>query len=189
MSKATRLLSLFLLLLCCQLSEAQTLQVSAPRRAVRTAGDVLAISLPVAATTATLILKDWKGLEQGAFTAATTLGVTYALKYSIHKMRPDRSDNRSFPSMHTALAFSAATYVTRRYGWQYGVPAYALSAFVGFSRIYGKKHDTWDVLTGAAIGAASAMAFTRPYAKKHEVSVAPMVTAEGATGITAQMAF
>ncbi len=118
----------------------------------------------------------------------TTFGITYSLKYIIKKERPDHSDNHSFPSMHSALSFTAATFIQRRYGWKWGIPAYLISTYVGWSRIYGKKHDGWDVAAGAAIGIGSAYIFTRPFAKKHHLSISP-VAGDDHYGIYASMNF
>lgn len=43
---------------------AQQLEISRPRKAVRTSGDVGAVLLPVAGLTAILLQKDWQGLKQ-----------------------------------------------------------------------------------------------------------------------------
>ena len=93
-----KLVMIFLAALCLSVSlQAQQLEISQPRKAVRTSGDVGAVLLPVAGLTAILIEKDWQGLKQGALAGITTLGVTYALKYAVKKERPDHSDNHSFP--------------------------------------------------------------------------------------------
>ncbi len=144
--------------------------------AVRTSTDVILVALPAAAVATTLILKDWEGLKEGAISAAVTVGTTFALKFAIKENRPDFSNHHSFPSDHTSFTFAAATYIWRRYGWQYGIPAYALSAYTGWGRVYGKKHHWWDVVAGAAIGTASTIFFTHPYMKKHEVSIVPVAT-------------
>lgn len=179
----------FLTALCLAFSiQAQEIPVTSSRKAVRTSGDVGAILLPVAGLTAILINKDWEGLKQGVFAGATTLGVTYALKYIVKKDRPDHSDNHSFPSMHTSVSFTAAAFIQRRYGWKWGLPAYVLSTYVGWSRVYGKKHDWWDVAAGAAIGAGSSYIFTRPFAKKHELTISP-VAGDGHYGFYASMKF
>ena len=108
----------FLAVLCLTLPlQAQQLEISSQRKAVRTSGDIGAVLLPVAGLTAILIQKDWEGLKQGALAGVTTLGVTYALKYAVKKERPDYSDNHSFPSMHTSVSFAAASFIQRRYGW------------------------------------------------------------------------
>lgn len=180
---------LLLTLSCLSLSlNAQQIEVTGSRKAVRTSGDVGAILLPVAGLTAILVNKDWQGLKQGVFAGATTLGVTYALKYIVKKDRPDHSDRHSFPSMHTSVSFTAASFIQRRYGWKWGIPAYVVSSYVGWSRVYGKKHDWWDVAAGAAIGIGSSYIFTRPFAKKHNLTLSP-VAGDGHCGFYASMQF
>ena len=156
----------FLITLCLAVSiNAQEIEVTGSRKAVRTSGDVGAVLLPVAGLTAILVNRDWQGLKQGALAGITTLGATYILKYAVKKERPDRSDMHSFPSMHTSVSFTAAGFIQRRYGWKWGIPAYIVSTYVGWSRVYGKKHDWWDVAAGAVIGAGSSYIFTRPFAR------------------------
>ena len=175
--------------LCLSVSlQAQQLEISQPRKAVRTSGDVGAVLLPVAGLTAILIEKDWQGLKQGALAGITTLGVTYALKYAVKKERPDHRDNHSFPSMHTSVSFTAASFIQRRYGWKWGLPAYVVSTYVGWSRVYGKKHDWWDVAAGAAIGVGSSYLFTRPFAKKHDLAISP-VAGDGYCGLYTSLKF
>ena len=147
----------------------------AQRKAVETSGDILVFATPAAGLITTLVLKDYQGLKQAAFSGATALATTYALKYIVGKKRPDGSDNLSFPSAHTMVSFTGAAFIQRRYGWKFGAPAYALSAYVAWSRVYARKHDVWDVLAGAAIGVGSAYIFTRPFARKHHLAVSPVI--------------
>ena len=149
---------------------------SGTQKRIRTSTDVVAVALPAAALAATLIQEDWEGLKEGAFTAAATAGATLILKYTIKEKRPDFSNTHSFPSGHTSVTFAAATYIGRRYGWKWSIPAYALSTYTAWGRVYGRKHHWWDVAAGAAIGAASAMIFTHPYLRKHEVALVPAVS-------------
>ena len=158
------------------------------QKGVRTSTDVLAIAMPAATLAYVLITQDWQGLKQGAFTAAATAGASLLLKYTVKKERPDFSNNHSFPSGHTAVTFATASFLMRRYGWKVGVPAYVLSTYVGWGRIYGKKHDIWDVLAGAAIGAGSAFIFTRPFAEKHELQIAPVSDGQS-VGLVGQFTF
>jgi membrane-associated phospholipid phosphatase len=51
----------------------------------------------------------------------------------------------------------------KRYGWEYGVPAYALASFVAYSRVESRQHYAHDVIAGAALGIISSYIFTRPY--------------------------
>ena len=149
---------------------------SPTQKGVRTSTDVIAVTLPATALAVTLIERDWEGLKEGALSAAVTAGVTLGLKYLVKEQRPDFSNRHSFPSGHSAVTFASATYIGRRYGWKWSIPAYALSAYTAWGRVYGKKHYWWDVAAGAAIGAASSMLFTHPYMKKHEAALIPMAT-------------
>lgn len=174
-----RLRTLILLLAFALTVSAQTsTELRDSRKAVKTSGDVLLVAMPVATLTGVLIERDWTGLKQAAFTTATTLGATYLLKYTVKKTRPDGSDCHSFPSAHTSILFANAGFVERRYGWKLGVPAFALATYVGWSRTYARKHDWWDVVTGAAIGAGSAYIFTRPWSRNHNLSIAPVSDGE-----------
>lgn len=152
---------------------------SKSQKGVGISTDVLALALPVATLTFTLCEKDWKGLIQGVETAAVTAGATLLLKYTIKEWRPDMSNRHSFPSGHAAVTFATASYLQRRYGWKWGVPAYALATYVGWGRCFAKKHHWYDVVAGAAIGAGSAFIFTRPFARQHDIKIAPVT--DGAT--------
>ncbi|MDE5840769.1 MAG: phosphatase PAP2 family protein [Muribaculaceae bacterium] len=162
------------------MAEDNTFSPSAAQKGIRTSTDVIAVALPATALAVTLIERDWEGLKQGALSAAVTAGVTLGLKYLVKETRPDFSNRHSFPSGHSAVTFAAATYIGKRYGWKWSIPAYALSAFTAWGRVYGKKHHWWDVAAGAAIGAASSFLFTHPYMRKHEVALVPAVCDTGA---------
>lgn len=128
----------------------------------------------------TLCHKDKTGFGQLALSGATTLAANYLLELSIKKRRPDGSGNHAFPSTHAAVTFAGATFVQQRYGWKWGLPAYLVSTYVAWGRIYAKKHDAWDVLAGVAIGAGSSFLFTRPFAKDKALTLAPLATQDGA---------
>jgi membrane-associated phospholipid phosphatase len=130
--------------------------------AVETAGDILQFVLPAAAAGLTLEQRDWKGSLEFGESAALTLGVTYGLKYTVSERRPN-GGNQSFPSGHTSISFSAAEFMRKRYGLEFGVPAYALASFVAYSRVESGEHHPHDVVAGAAIGIISSYIFTKPH--------------------------
>lgn len=136
-----------------------------------------------------LIKEDYKGLLQLGKSLMAQVVVCYGLKYAIKKERPDGSDNRSFPSNHTGFSFAGATFLQKRYGWEWGVPAYLMSGYVAWGRVYSKQHDFWDVLAGAAIGIGSGFIFTTDYAKEHDIILSPTVTSEGGCGLYFSMKF
>ncbi len=128
---------------------------------IETAGDVIQVALPVTASGLTLYRWDKKGALQLAESAALSTGVTYLLKYTVDATRPNGSKH-SFPSGHASISFMSAEYMRNRYGWEYGIPAYALASFVAYSRVYADQHYARDVVAGAAIGIAGSYIFTSP---------------------------
>lgn len=144
---------------------------------IETTGDVLQVALPLTALTATFSMDDSTGRNQLLLSFGSTIATTYALKYSVAKERPDGSNNLSFPSGHTSSAFSGASFMAKRFGWDVGVPAYLTASFVGYSRVHAEKHDWIDVTAGAAI----AIAFNELWVRSgDDVSVAVWPTNQGA---------
>lgn len=158
------------------------------QKGVAKSTDIAVIALPTAALIGVLVQKDWKGLVQGVETAGATAAATLILKYAVKERRPDGSNMHSFPSGHSSVSFATAGFLQRRYGWKVGAPAYALAAYIGWGRVYAKKHYLWDVVAGGAIGAGCAYFFTTPFAKKHNLSLSPVYDGH-TTGFTAYMEF
>lgn len=158
------------------------------QRAVSTSTDIITIAMPAATLAGVMILGDWEGLKQGVFTAATTAGVTLLLKYTITETRPNYKNTHSFPSGHTATCFATSTFLMKRYGWKFGVPAYIMSTYVAWGRVYSRNHHWWDVAAGAVIGAGSGFLFTKPWAKKHDLQIGAWAT-ECQQGLSASFKF
>lgn len=139
----------------------------------REMGDVLSHALPAAV----LGFEFYRGDKEGAlqFTtsfAATTLA-TEVLKRTTKVERPDRTNDLSFPSGHAARAFSAASYIHRRHGWEYALPAYALATYVGHTRVQAKRHRWGDVAGAAAVSTLATWWLVEPKSKK-KVAIAPL---------------
>ena len=130
---------------------------------IETAGDIIAVTIPAIAYGSTYYMDDPEGRQQFYKSFATNAVATYGLKKAIDKDRPDHSDDDSFPSGHTSIAFQGASFIHKRYGLEYSIPAYVGATFVGYSRIEADKHHTSDVLAGAALGVASSMFLTKSY--------------------------
>ena len=153
------------------------------RKAVETSTDV-AMFAPAAVGAGVALLKgDSKGLLQLGESLVSSVAVSYALKYTVKKERPDGSDAHSFPSNHTGFSFAGATFLQKRYGWKWGLPAFLVSGYVAWGRVYAKRHDVWDVLAGAAIGVGSGLLFTTPFAKEHGLVISPVITPSGNCGV------
>ena len=174
-------------LLCLLLTGIGTL--SAQSRFVQRSTDVLCLVPSATGLVKAIVEKDKKGILQLGLSSATTLALNYGLEAAIRTDRPDGPGHHAFPSTHTAVAFDGASFLMRRYGWKWGVPAYVLSTYVAWGRVHAKRHDWWDVLGGAAIGAGSAFIYTRPFVRNTDLSIAPATFGNDACGLMATIHF
>lgn len=98
------------------------------------------------------------------------------LKYTVRRDRPDHSNDKSFPSGHSASGFATATVLQRYYGWKVGAPAYALGSYIALARMSWNRHHATDVVMGAGFGIAAARTVTMEMAKtRFSVGVQPQV--------------
>ena len=125
--------------------------------------DILMLALPASAYLLTLHKQD----DPGAWMLARSLGLsaitTLALNSVIEKDSPNGSSDDAFPSGHSAIAFGAAGFIQKRYGWRSGIPAYAVASYVGWLRVETDDHDTADVIGGAAVGILSSYLLTQSF--------------------------
>jgi membrane-associated phospholipid phosphatase len=136
-------------------------------KTIETSGDVLLFALPITALGSSIIAGDGQGTWQFAKGFLVNETLTIALKLIVKKQRPNNENNNAFPSGHTSTTFQSASFIQKRYGWEYGIPAYILAGFTGYSRINAEKHDIYDVLAGAVVGIGSSYLFTTPYQQEH----------------------
>lgn len=83
---------------------------------------------------------------------STTLNIA---KYSFKEKRPDSNARQSFPSGHTATAFTGAELVRMEYGMWPGIAMYTVATGVAFLRVYNGRHWLNDVIAGAGLGILS----------------------------------
>ncbi|WP_081212026.1 phosphatase PAP2 family protein [Salegentibacter sediminis] len=134
---------------------------------IENSGDGTLLLIPASAVATSLILKDYKGTWQYTKSLALNLVVTGAAKVIINKERPLNDGGKAFPSGHTSVAFQGASFFHRRYGFKYSIPAYLLAGYTSFSRLHATRHDSWDILAGAAVGIGSTWIFTTPRKNKN----------------------
>jgi hypothetical protein len=103
---------------------------------------------------------------------------TYAIKLASNRTRPN-GDPRSFPSGHASTSFATAAVLQEHFGWMAGLPAYAVAAYTGVSRVTANQHWASDVVFGAAVGMASGRTVTL-HLRTTKVSVVPTAIPGGA---------
>lgn len=133
-------------------------------------GTIFQIAIPTYALVPVLWKRDQEGAYQMLKVLAFVLGITWAFKlglsnlFGIDELRP-RGGTMSFPSGHTAGAFSGAVFLSIRYGWKYACTSIPLACYVGFSRIYSYAHWTTDVIAAVCICILAGLIFVRPLKK------------------------
>ena len=90
-------------------------------------------------------------LSNGATFDPDGAAVTEALREIVRIRRPDHSDFQCFTPPDLALADSAGDYLWDRYGWKYGVPAYAARFLVSYALSDAKKNHWYDTAASAAL--------------------------------------
>lgn len=140
-------------------------------RGLSHSGLILPVSVPMAMGVYALVQKDEPLLKEAVYIGTSVIeavGLTYGLKYAFDRQRPydrypgkvhpiDPEDSPSFPSGHTAAAFSLATSLSITYPkWYVIAPSAVWACGVGLARINQGVHYPSDVLTGAAIGVGCA---------------------------------
>lgn len=102
---------------------------------------------------------DWRDRIMAGITAYAIMSVVNnVMKVSFREPRPDTGARNSFPSGHSATAFTGAELMRIEYGNLVGTAGYAAAIAVGALRIYNNRHWVNDILGGAAIGILSARA-------------------------------
>lgn len=148
-------------------------------------GNFLEIAMPLTAVGITYYHDDMQGFKELAYTLSATALTTVLLKKTVKKERPDGSGDDAFPSGHAAITFSTASFLEKRYGWKYGVPAYLLASWTAYTRVDADKHEIEDVLAGAAIGYAFSYFFV---SENQTLQIAPLVS-KNHVGLSAYMTF
>ena len=156
---------------------------------IKRSTDILCLAPDATGLCIALAKHDKEGIKQLGLSTATCLAVNYGLELCIRKDRPDGTGHHAFPSTHTAVAFNGSTFLMRRYGWKWGVPAAVVSSYVAWGRVHSNRHDWWDVLGGTAIGVGSAWLFSKPFVKDVEITVSPTTFSDRAYGLTATIQF
>ena len=140
-------------------------------KALSHSGLILPVGIPTAMGIYALVKNDKPMLKEAVYIGTSVieaLGITMAMKYTFDRQRPyekypnlihpvSTEPDPSFPSGHTAAAFSLATSLSITYPkWYVIAPSALWACGVGYARINQGVHYPSDVLTGAVIGTGCA---------------------------------
>ncbi len=141
----------------------------------KTAGDVLQFAVPAAALSVAWLKGDEEGEAEWLRNTTASVVATQVLKLAFNSTswgeRPNGGKG-SFPSGHTAFAASGAAFLTERYGWEYGLGAWAVTGYVAYTRVAEREHRWRDVAAGAALSYGIGKLFVTPEAATH---LAPII--------------
>ncbi len=119
--------------------------------------------LPVAAYLGLdyLGMKSKHNLPQRIAVSATSytimISISECFKHTVEEGRPNSPlAFNSFPSGHTATAFTGAELLRIEYGNKMGIASYTFASGIAFMRLFNNRHWLNDVVTGAGIGILSA---------------------------------
>ncbi len=110
-------------------------------------------------------------LRSVGFSLLLNSTLRYALKDHEWSERPNGSPY-GFPSGHAGFVVSNAAFLSERYGWKFGLPAYAASAYVMYIRVDTEHHRWRDVIAGGLLGYGMAKLFVTPEGATH---LAPII--------------
>jgi hypothetical protein len=121
-------------------------------------GKAVAYAMPAFAAGVAIYKHDWDGLLQLSVTTTLTYATAYGLKQLVRSCRPyakpctaGGSGWDSFPSTTSAIASAPSSFLWRRYGWEWGLPAFILSKYPSFALQRAHKNKIWDGLASTAI--------------------------------------
>ncbi|MGC5746354.1 phosphatase PAP2 family protein [Chryseobacterium sp. NFX27] len=107
-------------------------------------------------------VKGRNNIGRATLSYAASIGImaviVNSLKYTAKVERPDGSSKNSFPSGHTSMAFTNASFLHKEYGVVnpgYSIGGYGAAAITGLGRNLNNRHWISDVLAGAGIGILS----------------------------------
>ena len=137
--------------------------------------NVVMVGVPIAAYFIAGSKDDDEG--QGQLLRSVAAGVvahallSVAFNYTSWGERPNGSGH-AFPSGHVTLVTSGAAFLQDRYGWRYGLPAYAAVLYVADVRVETGHHSWRDVIGAVALGWGVSKFFVTPQNATH---IAPVI--------------
>ena len=141
-------------------------------------GDILTGVLPLTTYVIAHSKDDDEGKRQFLRSTGVSLLVNTSLRVAFNNTSWGERPNGSpygFPSGHAGFVTSSAAFLQDRYGWKYGLPAYALVGYVSYVRVDTGQHRWRDVIAGVGVSYGISKLFVTPWNATH---IAPVIGPE-----------
>lgn len=141
-------------------------------------GDVVMTAIPVTAFAVAFFKDDAEGEKQWLRNLAANQLITSAARLGFNQTSWGERPNGhpyGFPSGHVAFAGSGAAFLSERYGWHYGLPAWIGTAYVAYNRVDNRSHRWRDAIASGAIAFGVGKLFVTPENATH---IAPTIGPE-----------
>lgn len=138
-------------------------------------GDIVTALLPLVTVGTTYFKDDQEGRYQFYRSTGVSLVVNSILRLGFDQTDLGERPNGSpygFPSGHIGFTTSSAAFLQDRYGWKYGLPAYAAVGYVAWVRVDTDHHRWRDVGAAALLSYSLSKLFVTP---ENATQIAPIV--------------
>lgn len=137
--------------------------------------DIVTGLFPLTTYAITYFKDDDEGSRQWLRSTGASLVVINSLRLAFKDHEWAERPNGSpygFPSGHIAFVMPSAAFLHERYGWRYGLPAYAVVGYIAENRVDTGHHKWRDVITSAVLAYGINMLFVTPQNATH---IAPVI--------------
>lgn len=138
--------------------------------------DIVTGVLPLATLGYSWIVKDdAEGTKQLLRSTGVSLVFINSLRLAFNDTEYGERPNGSpygFPSGHIAFLAPSAAYLQDRYGWKYGLPAWAATVYVAHNRVDTDHHKWRDVIASGVLAWGISKLFVTP---ENATNIAPVV--------------
>ncbi|QWV95586.1 phosphatase PAP2 family protein [Geomonas oryzisoli] len=141
-------------------------------------GHTVMTAIPVSAIAIAFFKHDTEGEKQWLRNLAVNQALTSVARLGFNETDWGRRPNGhpyGFPSGHVAFAGSGAAFLSERYGWKYGVPAWLATAYVAYNRVDNNDHRWRDVIASGLLSYGVGKLFVTPENATH---IAPVIGPE-----------
>lgn len=151
--------------------------------------DVMTGVIPLGALWLTHAKDDKTGRKQYLWSVGTSLVVITGARVAFNEhdwgTRPN-GHPYGFPSGHIAFLGAGAAFLQDRYGWKWGVPAWAATGYTAYVRVEDDHHRWRDVVVAGVFAFGASKYFVSRYP---DATVKPLFGIGGAAGLQVEWRF